>query len=121
MKHPLLLTLLLSALAAQAYALPAHEQGPTAQAHPSDAVILKPLQPVAEGGSDRLIERDNRIAEGGSDRLIKRDNRIAEGGSDRLIERDNRIAEGGSDRLIERDDRIAEGGSDRLIERGHVS
>ncbi len=64
---------------------------------------------VAEGGSDRLIER--RVAEGGSDRLIER--RVAEGGSDRLIER--RVAEGGSDRLIER--RVAEGGSDRLIER----
>ncbi|MCK9802165.1 hypothetical protein M1B34_32035, partial [Pseudomonas sp. MAFF 302030] len=38
---------------------------------------------VAEGGSDRLIER--RVAEGGSDRLIER--RVAEGGSDRLIER----------------------------------
>jgi hypothetical protein len=64
---------------------------------------------IAEGGSDRLIER--RVAEGGSDRLIER--RVAEGGSDRLIER--RVAEGGSDRLIER--RVAEGGSDRLIER----
>ena len=40
---------------------------------------------VAEGGSDRLLER--RVAEGGSDRLMER--RVAEGGSDRLIESRN--------------------------------
>ncbi|MEZ1314957.1 hypothetical protein QIW53_02970, partial [Pseudomonas fluorescens] len=57
----------------------------------------------------RTRSAPTRIAEGGSDRLIER--RVAEGGSDRLIER--RVAEGGSDRLIER--RVAEGGSDRLI------
>ncbi|MCU0092454.1 hypothetical protein N8H72_20945, partial [Pseudomonas koreensis] len=70
--------------------------------------VKAPTQ-IAEGGSDRLMER--RVAEGGSDRLLER--RVAEGGSDRLLER--RVAEGGSDRLIER--RVAEGGSDRLIER----
>ena len=106
MKRSLIFSLLLSAVAAQAYALPAQDQRPTPQAHASDAVILKPIQPVAEGGSDRLIERSNRVAEGGSDRLI---------------ERNDRVAEGGSDRLIERNDRVAEGGSDRLIAAGHVS
>jgi len=60
---------------------------------------------VAEGGSDRLIERRS-VAEGGSDRLIERRS-VAEGGSDRLIER--RVAEGGSDRLIER--RVADVGN----------
>ncbi len=44
---------------------------------------------VAEGGSDRLIER--RVAEGGSDRLIER--RVAEGGADRLQELRERVAQ----------------------------
>jgi len=78
MKRQTLLSIAFSVFAVNAFAATA--------AHPV----------VAEGGSDRLIER--RVAEGGSDRLIER--RVAEGGSDRLIER--RVAEGGSDRLIER-------------------
>ena len=78
MKRQIFLSIAFSVLAVNAFA--------AASAHPV----------VAEGGSDRLIER--RVAEGGSDRLIER--RVAEGGSDRLIER--RVAEGGSDRLIER-------------------
>jgi hypothetical protein len=94
MKRQIILSIVLSVLAANAFA------------------AKPPRTMIAEGGSDRLIER--RVAEGGSDRLIER--RVAEGGSDRLIER--RVAEGGSDRLIER--RVAEGGSDRLIERRAV-
>lgn len=58
-------------------------------------------QHLAEGGSDRLLER--RVAEGGSDRLLER--RVAEGGSDRLLE--NRVAEGGADRLQELRERSA--------------
>ncbi|ATR81553.1 hypothetical protein CS390_02815 [Pseudomonas sp. HLS-6] len=113
MKHPLLLSLSLSLLAANAFALPAVEQAPSAEARSSSAVISQPLDTLAEGGADRLLER-NRVAEGGADRLIER-NRVAEGGADRLIER-NRVAEGGADRLQQRE-RVAEGGADRLIER----
>ena len=68
MKRQVILSIALSVLAFNAFAAkPAHTM-------------------IAEGGSDRLIER--RVAEGGSDRLIE--NRVAEGGSDRLIE--NRAA-----------------------------
>ncbi len=96
-----LLTLTLSLLAANAFALPASEQHLTAESRSSAAEIAQPLKTVAEGGSDRLIERSGRVAEGGSDRLIERNGRVAEGGSDRLIERNGRVAEGGSDRLVE--------------------
>ena len=101
MKRHLLLSLTLTALAANAFALPAAEQHLTAESRSSAATVAQPLNTLAEGGSDRLIERNNRVAEGGSDRLIERNNRVAEGGSDRLIERSNRVAEGGSDRLVE--------------------
>ncbi|AIZ35400.1 hypothetical protein [Pseudomonas parafulva] len=121
MKRPLLLSLGLSLLAANAFALPAAEQHLSGEARPTSTVIAQPLTPLAEGGSDRLIERNDRVAEGGSDRLIERNDRVAEGGSDRLIERNDRVAEGGSDRLIERNDRVAEGGSDRLIDSRRVS
>ena len=82
-----------------------------ASANTANVASYTQTQLLVEGGADRLQELRERVAEGGSDRLIER--RVAEGGSDRLIER--RVAEGGSDRLIER--RVAEGGSDRLIER----
>src|SRR3546814_12925345 len=53
------------------------------------------VQPtVAEGGSDRLIEK--RVAEGGSDRLIEK--QVAEGGVDGLIAK--RVIEGSQDRLV---------------------
>ena len=81
-----LLTLTLSILAANAFALPADEQHLTAESRSSAAEIAQPLKTVAEGGADRLIERSARVAEGGSDRLIERTGRVAEGGSDRLVE-----------------------------------
>ncbi len=104
MKHPLLLSLSLSLLAANAFALPAVEQDPSAEARSSSAVISQPLNTLAEGGADRLLER-NRVAEGGADRLLER-NRVAEGGADRLLQRE-RVAEGGADRLIERNQRVS--------------
>ncbi|MBK4998618.1 hypothetical protein IAE37_000894 [Pseudomonas sp. S31] len=81
-----LLTLTLSILAANAFAMPADDQALTAEARSNPASVAQPLKTVAEGGSDRLIERAGRVAEGGSDRLIERSGRVAEGGSDRLIE-----------------------------------
>ncbi len=92
MKRPLLLSFALSLLAANAFAVPATEQNLSAEARDSDSVIAQPLKTLAEGGSDRLIERSNRVAEGGSDRLVERSTRIAEGGSDRLIERNSRAS-----------------------------
>ncbi|MBM3110659.1 hypothetical protein H8F21_25695 [Pseudomonas sp. P66] len=107
MKRQLLLSLSLSILAANAFAIPASEQSLTAESRTSTTVISQPLNPLAEGGSDRLLERNNRVAEGGSDRLLERNNRVAEGGSDRLLERNVRVAEGGSDRLIEKNQRVS--------------
>lgn len=66
-----LLTLTLSLLAANAFALPASEQHLTSEARSSAAEIAQPLNTVAEGGSDRLIEQAGRVAEGGSDRLVE--------------------------------------------------
>jgi len=86
MKRHLLLSLTLSILAANAFALPAEEQHLSAESRTSSAEIAQPLKTLAEGGADRLQERAARVAEGGSDRLIERNNRVAEGGSDRLIE-----------------------------------
>ena len=47
---------------------------------------------IAEGGSDKLLER--RVAEGGSDKLLER--RVAEGGAERLREREHRVADIGN-------------------------
>lgn len=105
MKRQLLLSLSLSILAANAFAIPASEQSLTAESRSSSTVISQPLNTLAEGGSDRLQER-NRVAEGGSDRLLERNNRVAEGGADRLKER-YQVAEGGSDRLIEKNQRAS--------------
>lgn len=101
MKRQLLLSLALSIAATSAFALPGQEQHLTAESRSSDAAAVQALNTLAEGGSDRLIERTDRVAEGGSDRLIERSGRVAEGGSDRLLERSGRVAEGGSDRLLE--------------------
>ena len=66
-----LLTLTLSILAANAFAVPAADQHLTAESRSSAAEVAQPLKTVAEGGSDRLNERNNRVAEGGSDRLVE--------------------------------------------------
>ncbi|MCY1179632.1 hypothetical protein D3C76_319650 [compost metagenome] len=89
MKRQMLLSLTLSLLAANALAIPAAEQNISAEAKPSTE-ISQPLGSLAEGGSDRTLQRD-RFAEGGSDRLLQRD-RIAEGGSDRLREQNQRMS-----------------------------
>ena len=66
-----LLTLTLSILAANAFAMPADDQALTSEARSPSASVAQPLKTVAEGGSDRLIERSSRVAEGGSDRLVE--------------------------------------------------
>ncbi|MDR2306192.1 MAG: hypothetical protein LBE53_03205 [Paucimonas sp.] len=72
MKRQLLLSLTLSILAANAFALPAAEQHLSAESHSSAATFSQPLNTLAEGGAERLQERAGRVAEGGSDRLIER-------------------------------------------------
>lgn len=90
MKRQLLLSLSLTLLAANAFAVPAADQNLSAESHPAASTLSQPVNPLAEGGADRLLER-NRVAEGGADRLLER-NRVAEGGSDRLIERNQRTS-----------------------------
>lgn len=75
-----------------------------ASANTANVASYTQTQLLVEGGADRLQELRERVAEGGSDRLIER--RVAEGGSDRLIER--RVAEGGADRLQELRERVAQ-------------
>ena len=75
-----------------------------ASANTANVASYTQAQLLVEGGADRLQELRERVAEGGSDRLIER--RVAEGGSDRLIER--RVAEGGADRLQELRERVAQ-------------
>ena len=77
MKRQLLLSLSLSILAANAFAIPASEQSLTAESRSSSTVISQPLNTLAEGGSDRLLERNIRVAEGGSDRLIEKNQRVS--------------------------------------------
>ncbi|HEK1011463.1 TPA: phage infection protein, partial [Pseudomonas putida] len=59
-----LLTLTLSLLAANAFALPAADQHLTAESRSSAAEIAQPLKTVAEGGAERLQEHAGRVAEG---------------------------------------------------------
>jgi hypothetical protein len=122
MKRQLLLSLTLSILAANAFALPAVEQT-TPQVKASYSVFP---QTLAEGGSDRTPQGQT-LAEGGSDRTPQGQT-LAEGGSDRTPQGQT-LAEGGRDRLEEKGlvqdgyDRtpqgqaVAEGGGDRVIER----
>ncbi|CAI8877258.1 MULTISPECIES: hypothetical protein [unclassified Pseudomonas] len=108
MKRQLLLSLTLSLLAANAFALPAAEQA-TPQAKAEHSVFS---QTVAEGGSDRLLER-NKIAADGYDRTPQGQT-VAEGGRDRLEEKG--LVEDGYDRTPQ-GQVVAEGGGDRVIER----
>lgn len=77
MKRQLLLSLSLTLLAANAFAVPATEQNLSAEARDSATVISQPLNTLAEGGSERVLDRSNRVAEGGSDRLIERNSRAS--------------------------------------------
>jgi hypothetical protein len=112
MKRQLLLSLTLSILAANAFALPAVEQT-TPQVKASYSVFP---QTLAEGGSDRTPQGQT-LAEGGSDRTPQGQT-LAEGGSDRTPQGQT-LAEGGSDRTPQ-GQTLAEGGRDRLEEKGLV-
>jgi hypothetical protein len=128
MKTKLTLTALaLSILTTSAFALPSSAPAPLAGEAKDNSQQSSILSTVADGGSDRVIERmiernnASLVADGGSDRVIDRmidrnkSNVVADGGSDRviesMIERNNAslVADGGSDRVI-----------DRMIERNKV-
>ncbi|OLU01307.1 hypothetical protein [Pseudomonas reinekei] len=107
MKRQLLLSLTLSMLASTAFALPAAEQAtPQAKDHHSvfshtvaaDGSDRTPGQTLAEGGNDRLKEK-NLITEDGYDQTPQ-GQAVAADGSDRTP--GQTLAEGGGDRVIER-------------------
>ncbi|MDH1210061.1 hypothetical protein N5C38_03200 [Pseudomonas chengduensis] len=121
MKTKLTLTALaLSILTTSAFALPSSAPAPLAGEAKDNSQQSSILSTLADGGSDRVIERmidrnkSNVVADGGSDRVIERmiernnANLVADGGSDRVIDRmidrnkSNVVADGGSDRVIER-------------------
>ena len=84
MKSPAFASLILASLSFNAFALPESQPQPLLGELRSSQVEeqqLSPVQPLAEGGADRLNNR--RIAEGGAERVGNR--RIAEGGAERLL------------------------------------
>ena len=133
MKRQLLLSLTLSMLASTAFALPAADQA-TPQVKDTHSVFSQtvaadgsdrtPGQTVAEGGNDRLKEK-NLITEDGYDQTPQGQT-VAADGSDRTP--GQTVAADGSDRTpgqtvaADGSDRtpgqtVAEGGGDRVIER----
>lgn len=88
MKPRLLLSLALSAFAANALALPGDDNQPLLGEARDSQQELRALAPdLAEGGADRLLER-LRLAEDGADRTPGQKRlRLAEGGAERLLER----------------------------------
>ena len=85
MKRPLLLGLTLSLFAVNAFALPADDE-PTPMVQPASSTLSQPLNPVAEDGAQRTLDQQNRVAEDGYDRTPS-SQFVAEGGADRLAER----------------------------------
>jgi hypothetical protein len=103
MKRQLLLSLTLSVLAANAFAMPAADQSVSAELRSSAASYSQPY--LAEDGSDRTPQ--GTVAENGSDRTPQAT--FAEDGSDRTPQ--GTFAENGSDRTPQAT--FAEDGSDR--------
>ena len=97
MKSPAFASLILASLSFNAFALPESQPQPLLGDLRSSQVEepqLSPVQPRAEGGAERLINR--RIAADGAERVGGK--RIVEGGAERVGNR--RIAEGGAERLL---------------------
>lgn len=118
MKTKLLLSLTLSVLAANAFALPRDAQ-PTFEEVKDSQQEASPLdRNLAEGGADRLLERV-RVAADGADRTPGQQRlRVAADGADRTPGQDRfRVAADGAERTPGQQHlRVAEGGSDRLLE-----
>lgn len=85
MKRPVLFGLSLSLMAFNAFAMPADEE-PTPMAQPASSSLSQPLNPVAEDGAQRTLDQQNSYAEDGYDRT-QGSQFVAEGGADRLAER----------------------------------
>ena len=85
MKRPVLFGLSLSLMAFNAFAMPADEE-PTPMVQPASSTLSQPLDPVAEDGAQRTLDQQNRYAEDGYDRTPSIQF-VAEGGADRLAER----------------------------------
>ncbi len=84
MKSQAFASLILASLSFNAFALPESQPQPLLGELRSSQVEeqqLSPVQPLAEGGAERLINR--RIAADGAERVGNR--RIAEGGAERLL------------------------------------
>ena len=100
MKSPAFASLILASLSFNALALPESQPQPLLGELRSSQVEeqqLSPVQPLAEGGADRLNNR--RIAADGADGAERvGGKRIVEGGAERVGNR--RIAEGGAERLL---------------------
>ena len=90
MKHPVLFSLSLSLLAFNAFAMPADEE-PTPMAQPASSSVSQPLNQLAEDGAQRTLDQHKRVAEDGYDRT-KGSTFVAEGGADRLAERNQRAS-----------------------------
>ncbi|MBP8171259.1 MAG: hypothetical protein KAX90_03105 [Pseudomonas sp.] len=85
MKSPAFASLILASLSFNAFALPESQPQPLlGELRSSQAEQpLTPVQPLAEGGAERLSKR--RIAADGAERVIRQ--RLAEGGAERLLSR----------------------------------
>ena len=90
MKRPLLLGLTLSLFAVNAFALPADDE-PTPMVQPASSTLSQPLNPVAEDGAQRTLDQQKSVAEDGYDRTPS-NQFVAEGGADRLAERNQRAS-----------------------------
>ena len=85
MKSPAFASLILASLSFNAFALPESQPQPLlGELRSSQAEQpLTPVQPLAEGGAERLSTRQ--IAADGAERVIRQ--RLAEGGAERLLSR----------------------------------
>ena len=85
MKRPILFGLSLSMMDLNTFAKPTDEE-PTPMAQPASSSLSQPLNPVAEDGAQRTLDQQNSYAEDGYDRTPG-SQFVAEGGADRLAER----------------------------------
>ena len=90
MKRPVLFGLTLSLFAFNAFALPADDE-PTPMVQPASSTMSQPLDPVAEDGAQRTLDQQNSYAEDGYDRTQSKQF-VAEGGAERLAERNQRAS-----------------------------
>ena len=85
MTRPVLFGLSLSLMAFNAFAMPADEE-PTPMVQPASSTLSQPLNPVVEDGAQRTLDQQNSYAEDGYERTPS-SQFVAEGGADRLAER----------------------------------